>query len=971
MPEDRMSAPCGPRNAWGKIAEAMRLGTLGEATAARQILDGIRFHPDVDPGLYDMFRRHVEARIPPEHGLHRINTPSDFTSDPTGLLRVPFRAVETNRYVPRPYPSDLALPELVGPGNDFLFLHVAAAGLAPLADRQRTRLHVFCDARDEAQATRLLAQLDRQQTDTHVVVTLFLPARGADVDAAAAASPHDVQLLEAPLLSPRAARYIAEATPQADLFLFLSGEIELDPGALVRAVQLGRVSDAVVQPLMPMPDMRLPTPYAIKSAPHPFGRDLPFRYVKGLNMVVSRSLLQRAGGPDTGFSSAQHAAREMAFRFFNLGAYFSPLLVPVLRPDRTPGTSAEDDRLMTELCPNRLDRPKDGFFRVPKVSIYIPAYNASKYIERAVESALEQDVQDLEVCIANDGSRDDTLQVLERAFGDEPRVRWEDGENGGIGHASNRAVRMTRGLYIGQLDSDDCLKPGAVRQLTEYLDAHPRTVCCYSSAERIDADGEHIKNEYSWPVFSREKMMITSIAHHFRMFRRAAWERTTGFRTDIMNAVDYDMFLKLSETGAFHHIDQILYQRRWHGRNTSFMHERSQTANTYRVQTEALKRQGVDRFWEVHLPNPDEPRWVSFRCKAQKPRVFFYPNYDRANPYQNQLYRKASRDYEIVEAPISAALDALRQASGPQRIIFHLHWVNFLFKDVRLKGQARRNVSAFLKDLTAFKREGGRIVWTVHNVISHDATFPELEIDLARRIAELADVIHLHSAASLPEVRETFHIPPEKVRVSPHGNYFGVYPDYVTRETARETLGLAPDDDVILFAGQVRPYKGVGRLVTAFRQILTERPKAKLMIAGAMHHKVLRNLKPALTRAERDRILATDRFLDEPELQLFFRAADLAVFPYSRILTSGSLVLALSFGLPTVVPRVGMTGEVLDGTDAGIVYDSSHKGALLSSLRTLLARKDDGSLGKASEAALARAREYEWPDLGETLYAGL
>ena len=60
-----------------------------------------------------------------------------------------------------------------------------------------------------------------------------------------------------------------------------------------------------------------------------------------------------------------------------------------------------------------------------------------------------------------------------------------------------------------------------------------------------------------------------------------------------------------------------------------------------------------------------------------------------------------------------------------------------------------------------------------------------------------------------------------------------------------------------------------------------------------------------------------------------------------------------------------------DGTDAGIVYDSSHKGALLSSLRTLLARKDDGSLGKASEAALARAREYEWPDLGETLYAGL
>ena len=971
MPDDRMSPSCGPRNAWGQIAEAMRRAALGEATDARQRLDGVRFHPDIDTGLFEMLRRHVEARIPPDHRLPKVNMPADFTANPTGLLRVPFRAVEADRHVPRPYPPDLALPELAGHGNDFHFLHTAAAGLAPLARDVNTRIHALCGALDSDQAQRLLAQLDRQQADTPFKVTLFTPARSPSLDAAIAASPHEVDLLEAPLLSPRAAQYIAEATPRADQFLFLSGEVTLDPGALVRADHLGRISDNVVQPLLQMPDMRLPTPYAIKSSPHPFGHDLPFRHVGGLNLMVPRALLQRAGGPDTSFTSPGQAAREMAFRFFNIGAYFSPLLVPRLHPAQAKGNTADDDRLLAELCPNRIDRPTDGLYRVPKVSIYIPAFNAGKYIERAVASVLEQDIRDLEVCIANDGSTDDTLDILERAFGDEPRVRWEDGENGGIGHASNRAVRMTRGLYVGQLDSDDMLKPGAVRQLADYLDAHPRAVCCYSSAERIDADGAHIKNEYSWPVFSREKMMITSIAHHFRMFRRAAWERTTGFRTDIRNAVDYDMFLKLSETGAFHHIDRILYQRRWHGRNTSFLHERSQTANTYRVQTEALKRQGLDRHWEVHLPNPEEPRWVGYRCKSQKPRVFFYPNYARANPYQTLLYRKAGQDHEIVEAPISSALRTLRQSNGAQRIIFHLHWVNFLFKDVRLSSHARRNVTAFLKDLSAFKREGGRIVWTVHNVISHDTAFPAIEAELSRRIADLADVIHLHSAASLPEVRAAYHIPPEKVRISPHGNYFGVYPDFVTRETARETLGLAPDDDVILFAGQVRPYKGVGRLVTAFRQLLSERPNAKLVIAGAMHHKVLRKLKPALSRAERDRILATDRFLDEPELQLFFRAADVAVFPYSRILTSGSLVLALSFGLPTIVPRVGMTAEVLDGTDAGIVYDPEAEGALLGALRTLLKRKDDGTIGRMSDAALARAREQDWPNLGETLYADL
>ncbi|MEQ8920552.1 MAG: hypothetical protein RIE60_07075, partial [Roseovarius sp.] len=79
----------------------------------------------------------------------------------------------------------------------------------------------------------------------------------------------------------------------------------------------------------------------------------------------------------------------------------------------------------------------------------------------------------------------------------------------------------------------------------------------------------------------------------------------------------------------------------------------------------------------------------------------------------------------------------------------------------------------------------------------------------------------------------------------------------------------------------------------------------------------------------------------------------------------------LSFGLPAIVPRVGMTEDVLGGTDAGILYDPATEGTLLAAMRTLLARKDNGTIGQMSEAALARAREQEWPDLAETLYSGL
>ncbi|NEX47755.1 glycosyltransferase, partial [Pseudotabrizicola algicola] len=603
---------------------------------------------------------------------------------------------------------------------------------------------------------------------------------------------------------------------------------------------------------------------------------------------------------------------------------------------------------------------------VSKVSVYIPAYNASKYIERAVESVLAQDVADLEVCIANDGSRDGTLALLERLYAGEPRVRWLDNPNGGIGFASNSAIRMSRSLYIGQLDSDDCLKPGAVRRLMTVLDENPSVVCAYGSCERIDAAGNYTQDEYAWPVFSREKMMITSIAHHFRMFRRQTWERTTRFREDIVNGVDYDIFLKMSELGEFRHVEEKLYQRRWHGENTSHVNEHHQTTNTHRVQREALARQGLSRFWDVHVPDPQKPRNVTYQLRPDTRMVVFWPDYSRSNPYQKLLYGKLRQSAEVVAGDISAALRVLEtQAAPPEAVTFHLHWLNFLFKPGADEPSARAAVEEFLTKLKKFLHKGGQLVWTIHNTVSHDTPFPELERDLSRQLAALAHRLHFHSGASVPEVAATFDVPVEKVRVSRHGSYIGAYPDFVGRDEARRVLGIGADEDVILFSGQIRPYKGVDDLVTAFRAILADRPKARLVLAGRPDFDALAGQDPAITEAERSRILSVGRFVEDGELQLFFRAADVAAYPYQKILTSGSMLLALSFGVPTVVPNVGMTRDVLDGRDAGRLYDAAGGApALEAALREVLAAKDEGLLPQMAERARRLAQEMDWPDFG-------
>ncbi|RKZ51022.1 MAG: hypothetical protein DRR16_17885 [Candidatus Parabeggiatoa sp. nov. 3] len=137
----------------------------------------------------------------------------------------------------------------------------------------------------------------------------------------------------------------------------------------------------------------------------------------------------------------------------------------------------------------------------------------------------------------------------------------------------------------------------------------------FVSCEMRDATGNYIQDGYNWPVFSREKLIGAMIVHHSRMFRKRDWLRTTGFNEPLKNAVDFDMFLKLSEVCTIHHLDQIMYAYRWHGENTSIVHKTAQFENHVQVIWLALERLGLDKDWEVYSPDKENIRKVAFRQK--------------------------------------------------------------------------------------------------------------------------------------------------------------------------------------------------------------------------------------------------------------------------------------------------------------------------------------------------------------------
>jgi glycosyltransferase involved in cell wall biosynthesis len=149
----------------------------------------------------------------------------------------------------------------------------------------------------------------------------------------------------------------------------------------------------------------------------------------------------------------------------------------------------------------------------------------------------------------------------------------------------------------------------------------------------------------------------------------------------------------------------------------------------------------------------------------------------------------------------------------------------------------------------------------------------------------------------------------------PLGHYRGTYPDTVSRDEARRRLGLDGDRPVLLYLGGIRPYKNVPELVRRFREstlsgvlLVVGRPDSDAVGAGVRE------------AAEGDpRVRLRLDFVDAAELQLYFRAADLAVFPYREVANSSSALLSLSFDCPILVPAKGAMGDLRDGVGEGWV----------------------------------------------------
>ncbi len=333
-----------------------------------------------------------------------------------------------------------------------------------------------------------------------------------------------------------------------------------------------------------------------------------------------------------------------------------------------------------------------------------------------------------------------------------------------------------------------------------------------------------------------------------------------------------------------------------------------------------------------------------------------FPAY-RDNPYLNlMLLAPRARGWNVVEV---LRLEQVEQHLGHLGTgdLFHMHWTAPIVQrsDDDLAA-ARTRVDRFRAAVDGARARGARLVWTIHNVLPHDTRHLDLELELNRYLAEVADAVHVMNADTVAAVSEHYALDPTRVVHIPHPSYQGVYPATVSRSEARSALGIAPDERTVLAFGQMRPYKGLDVLVAAVRRMPAE-GRPVLLLAGRTSDADRATIDEMLggdLRAVREHDHVTD-----VDVQRWFRAADVAVFPYRRVLNSGSMHLAASFGVPSVLPdEPHLRAEFGDEGWVRWFYPSEGAASLAEVLAGPVPSADGADAFSRRLAPFARSRAY-------------
>lgn len=342
--------------------------------------------------------------------------------------------------------------------------------------------------------------------------------------------------------------------------------------------------------------------------------------------------------------------------------------------------------------------------------------------------------------------------------------------------------------------------------------------------------------------------------------------------------------------------------------------------------------------------------------RTDTPRVLLYTPVVRGNPIQEMIYKRLW-DHGIAALGVHDHRElrhaALAVDAGGDAVI-HLHWTSSILPIGGSESELRLAAQDFLKAMRRLKDIGVKLIWTIHNRLPHDCSFPTVHIEFREELSALADVIHVMSEHAVAELEMLYPIPHDKVAVVPLPSYVGVYPDFAAQADCRVRLGLHADDLVIAAPGAIRPYKQLDRLHRAIQAASARTPeRLRLVVAGAPSSGGVDDIGPTLAALRGDPwVTLIPHAIADRDMSEVVIASDVVSCAYDSPLVSAVSVLAISLSRPVIAPNRATSRWVLG--DSALYVDLDAPGGLIDCLSAL--RRPD--LLKMRTPARARADEF-------------
>lgn len=328
----------------------------------------------------------------------------------------------------------------------------------------------------------------------------------------------------------------------------------------------------------------------------------------------------------------------------------------------------------------------------------MPVYNAQKHLRAAIESILDQDFHDFEFLIINDGSSDDSENII--LSYEDSRIRYvKNHTNLRLIATLNKGFDLAKGRYIARMDADDISLPNRFTEQVKFMDSNPDVVVCGTWFQSMGDSNSVVKYPNDDTGIKLMALYQCPFCHPTVMLRTATLRNNNlKYSSEFPHAEDYEFWLRLSQVGELTNLNQVLFKYRQHAESIS------------RVESETQIRLSLDirkSFFEA----------VGWKASDQELDLFRKANYRHHNLGTDEL--------RVIKGTISGLLDANAKSAfmNQDRMTSILHnlWFNLcnnhawhgmrtfrIYRELRMNGSENISPTSMLKFLVKCALKSGK-----------------------------------------------------------------------------------------------------------------------------------------------------------------------------------------------------------------------------------------------------------------------